>query len=283
MMKTIAAITFAATMAAAAAPPNTVEIADGVYMPIINLGTYAESHPAVGLKPWLEQGGIGIDTAWDYHDEGDIAKVLAEGSYNRSELFITTKIPAGFGNFTDCSTRPDIALNYVKDNLRQLQMDYVDLVLIHKTCFTAKANQALWNGLMQAKAMGLTRAIGVSNFNSHQIANLQGEKPAVNQCLMSVGKHDDKTISYCKENGIYYEAFFALKKCDMKSTTVLNIAKAHNATPAQVCLRWVLDSGCLLAAGTGDDPATVGTYTAQDLGILDFELTPAEVTVLSAL
>ena len=113
----------------------TVTIAPGVSMPSINLGTCCGSEPKVGLDPWLSAGGTGIDTAWDYHDQVDIRSGLAKHpDIKRDQLFITTKVPAGFGNSTDCDPDPEITVRYVKENLVELGVDQVDLVLIHRPC-----------------------------------------------------------------------------------------------------------------------------------------------------
>ena len=89
-----------------ATPTRT--IAPGVEMPQVNLGTCCGSKPSVGLEPWLAAGGVGIDTAWDYHDQSDIKTIIA--SKPRSSYFVTTKLPAGFGNASDCDADSSIPL-----------------------------------------------------------------------------------------------------------------------------------------------------------------------------
>ena len=111
-------------------------------------------------------------------------------------------MPAGFGGAAACKADPSVSLNTLKQNLAQLNTSYVDLVLLHKPCKTAAQNNALWKGLMMAKAENLTRAIGVSNYKVPDLEALEGDTPAVNQCLMSVSLHDDKTIEYCQGKGI---------------------------------------------------------------------------------
>ena len=135
-------VRFALMLALAAASqdePTTVEISKGVFMPRVNLGTCCGSDPAIGVPAWFAAGGVGIDTAWDYADEPVIAQQLKASGKKRSDFFVTTKIPAGVGarmtgNKTDCLADPNISLNYLKDNLRQLDLKYVDLVLLHGPC-----------------------------------------------------------------------------------------------------------------------------------------------------
>lgn len=171
----------------------------------------------------MAAGGVGIDTAFDYHDQIDIRTVLAKHpEIKREDLFITTKIPAGFGNSTDCAPDPDVTMRYVKEDLAELGVDYVDLVLLHMPCQPpgsntgpssdpVASNNALWEGAQQALKLNLTRAIGVSNYRAADLRTLKGPRPSVNQCEMSVKTHDDETILYCQRHRILYEAYFAMK------------------------------------------------------------------------
>ena len=88
-------------------------------MPTINLGTCCGSEPKVGITPWLAAGGVGIDTAYDYHDQQDIASIIHSPSAPpRSSLFITTKIPAGFGMASQ-GAQPCAQAFEVKTNISQ--------------------------------------------------------------------------------------------------------------------------------------------------------------------
>jgi diketogulonate reductase-like aldo/keto reductase len=100
---------------------------------------------------------------------------------------------------------------------------------------------------------------------------------------MGVTSHNDATIAYCQQHNITYEAYGAMKGCPFTSPVLLNIAHAHNASTAQVCLRWVLDRGCVIAVGTGSNSTTVPAYTKEDLDILKFTLTPTEVEAINKL
>jgi diketogulonate reductase-like aldo/keto reductase len=273
----------------------TVTIAPGVSMPSINLGTCCGSEPKVGLDPWLGAGGTGIDTAWDYHDQVDIRSGLAKHpEIKRDQLFITTKVPAGFGNSTDCNPDPEITVRYVKENLVELGVDQVDLVLIHRPCQPAgsprgpakdpvASNNALWAGAQKVLAMNLTRAIGVSNYATADLEALKGPKPSVNQCRMSVETHDDDTIAYCQAHGILYEAYFAMKGCPFTDATAGAIAKTHNVSVSQVCLRYILERGCAMAVGTGADASKASAYAKENLDIYSFSLSAAEVKQLEAI
>jgi len=280
-------------LAAAAASPlgKTVAIAPGVFMPTINLGTCCGSDPKVGLSPWLAAGGTGIDTAFDYQDQPDIAAILKAGHVDRSKLFITTKVPAGFGNSSDCDPDPQITVRYVQENLRELNITQVDLVLIHRPCQPANSsrgaasdpqasNNALWLGATEVLAMNLTRAIGVSNYKEDDLRALREPKPSVNQCSMSLQSWDSETINFCLENQIQYESFHGMKGCPFDNKDLISIAAAHKVSAAQVCLRWVLEKGCMIASGTGADPTKAAAYAKENLDIYGFQLTPEEMATL---
>jgi diketogulonate reductase-like aldo/keto reductase len=283
-------------LASATAKTPTAEIAPGVMMPKINLGTCCGSQPNVGLGPWLDAGANGIDTAYDYGKgvpggkQSDIAAVLKKRDVKREDVFITTKIPAGLGiSPKDCAlATPESTVAQVKENLKELSVDYVDLVLLHAPCKIGgeKANAALWKGLEQALAQNLTRAIGVSSYKVKDLTALLTTAktiPAVNQCDMSATAHDDETIAFSQAHNITYEAFFAMKGCPFNDPAAKKIATAHSKSVAQVCLRYVLQRGCVMATGTGDDSSTCASYAKEDTDIFDFVLTDAEMKTVGSL
>jgi diketogulonate reductase-like aldo/keto reductase len=281
------AVLFASDAAASEQVPlgKTIKLNNGVEMTTVNLGTCCGSDPKVGLAPWLKSGGVGIDTAFDYKDQQDIGKVLKEQKIQRESVFITSKIPAGLGNpFTDCREDPNIAIKYAQENVKELGVDYVDLLLLHAPCFgRPKSNAALWKGLKQAMDMNLTRAIGVSNYNSAQLEALPAPKPAVNQCNMGVNTHDDATISYCQQNGILYEAYYVMHNCPFSDSRITDIAKSHNVSASQVCQRYVLDKGVAMAVGTGSDPTKAAKEAPENLGVFGFHLTDEEFKTVDSI
>ena len=296
-------------LALASAPGEMVTLNDGHSMPSISLGTCCGSDVTVGLPAWVAAGGIGVDTSIDYgEDEPKIAALMAKGGIPRSRLYLTTKVTAGCGGVADCGADPAIALRSVNASLSRLGVEYLDLVLLHRPCQQLKqhcsiapklsnctgptplspadstaANAALWRGLMAAKAAGLVRSIGVSNYDRDQLAALPGDVPAVNQCEMSVEGHDDATLAYCASKGIRYESYGAMRGCPFTDPKALAIAKQHGVSVAQVCLRWTLQRGAVIATGTGSDPKTAGTYAKENLAVFGFSLSEAEVQTLDTM
>lgn len=264
-----------------------------VFLAQVNLGTCCGSQPKVGLLPWFAAGGVGIDTAFIYGDQQDIAKGLATSGKKRSDYFITTKITSGTSSDPKhCQPDPMISYSELKVCLQQLNVSYVDMVLLHRPCQQSGApkgtikdpdasNNALWSGLERAMKEGLTRAIGVSNYDGTQLGALKGTVPALNQCEMSLKSHDDATILYSQQHNITYEAYGTMRGCEFTNPAITKIAKAHSVSTAQVCSRWVLQRGAIMAAGTGSDASKAPEYSKEDLDIFGFALTAAEMDELN--
>ena len=261
-----AALLLLSLSAAAIAGPvsqSWISLADGTKKPSISLGTCCGSSPSVGVASWVAAGGIGIDTSIDYQGgrgEAEVAAALATAKVKRADVYITTKVTAGCDNSGyQCNhATAAAAMASVHTSLKNLGTDYIDMILLHRPCeqsqqncsiaaklsnctgpITVKnpaaANNQLWKGLQQAKAMGLVRSIGVSNYFAGQIAALEGEKPAINQCESSIQGYDNATISYCQKNGITYESYGSMRGCPFTDPTlaVSVITLQNGATPVK--------------------------------------------------
>jgi diketogulonate reductase-like aldo/keto reductase len=280
--------------------PHTTEIAPNVRMPYVALGTCCGSDPNLGLPAWINASSalfpnttLAIDTAYDYDDQADIAIQLRRTKTPRRNVFITTKIPgAAFLNKDPkivCPSRDfrACALRAVKTDLAQLDVSAVDLLLLHdpglanETATTA----ALWQGLQDALRAGLTRSIGVSNFNSTQLDELVAQPttttaPAVNQIAMGVGgARPEATLAACARHRITPQAYWTLRNCPFDDPVLVGVARAHGAdvSTAMVCIAWVLGRGVLVAAGTGANASKVGRNTREDLGASALVLTADEM------
>mmetsp|Transcript_3755 Transcript_3755/g.9443 ORF Transcript_3755/g.9443 Transcript_3755/m.9443 type:complete len:299 (+) Transcript_3755:90-986(+) len=285
-----AAWSAAGSMAPGPAQLPPVAIAPGVNMPMVSIG-HPDDGCTHGRGPgcaaaalnmtamWLRIGGRGIDTAQAYDNQPQVGQAIHEaiaaGIVNRSDVFVTTKI-----NPEPCTA--DAALAAVKSDAQQLGLAQLDLVLHHFPCDSDDENKAVWAGLADAKAQGLTRAIGVSHYTQETlegIASLGKGTPVVNQCELCIGQHDDATIAYCKSKGITYQAYGALRSVDLSNPTLEAVATAHNVSTAQVALRWVTQLGSPLAVSPGLNQQ----YAIEDLRLAVFSLTPAEMAKLSAI
>ncbi len=180
---------------------KTVEISAGVFMPTINLGG-VESRPS-NYSLFLEIGGVGLDTALTYGDDVQsvVGRAVRESGLKRKDIFVTTKIPCcPLKGATHCNSTHDPTSDIAKD-LQVLGLDYVDLMLVHWPCNTPEETAAHYISLGPMLKAGTARAIGVSNFVSKDFEDLKQNTagkgipvPAINQCKMSIGDHDDATI-----------------------------------------------------------------------------------------
>ena len=221
-------------------PASVVPIAPGVLKPVISNGAnyfpqHEDPRETAALDLWFATGGRGIDTAWNYENQQVVGWALQPGNttLRRDEIFLTTKIP--------CVGSAELALEYIQQDITLLQTR-PDLVIIHSPgfvgpapvgqpsgcwghepcCQNASQLQATYHGLELALEQNLTRAIGVSNQRTAQLQIILATAkipPAINQCQLYVGQHDDDTISFCKSHGIHYEAYSVSY---LRSTTVLD-------------------------------------------------------------
>jgi len=256
----------------------TKEIAPGVHMPILNIGTWIDG--TTGKKEdggeitatWLAQGGRGIDTALVYHDQASIAKAIAASGVKREDLFITSKFPA-------CAA----AQSGIDQDLQQLGTSYIDLMLIHSPFGSCPGT---WKVLEDNVKNGKLKAIGISNFNKAQMQNIMKGAtipPAVNQIGYSVFSHNEDTIEFCHANNVTVEAYSPLgggmgKHSVFKEPTVTSIAQKHNVSQAQVALKWIVQRGDTLAVLSGN-----GAHQANDADLWGFTLEDDDMEKLSGI
>jgi len=267
----------------------TIQIAPGVNLPFVVLGTGSGQHGDVAnaTATWLSSstGGVGIDTAYDYDDEVAVGTGVKASGKSGADVFIETKIP--------CSTYRK-AKQAIASNLQQLGVGIVDLTLIHTPCQYGRGSvKETWKALEEAHTAGQTKAIGVSHFLQADLEALMKTatiKPAVNQCELSVSYHDDATIAYCKQQGIVYQSFSPLcggfngSSCSMRGgknvltvPQVQQIAAAHSVVAAQVGLKWIVQQGLPLTTAVWRQD-----YMVEDLDLWSFNLTAAEMATLSS-
>eukprot|EP00937_MAST-01D_sp_MAST-1D-sp2_P004853 g4853.t1 len=268
-----------------AAGTPSVPVPGGLQMPYVSLGTGSGQHGDVvnATQLWVQAGGVGIDTAFDYEDESDIATGLKRAGKAASSMFITTKIPCA----SYSKAKSDIA-----SNLQQLQVESVDLTLIHfPRCGFGASVADTWRALEEAKAAGQTKAIGVSHFTQSDFETLKKTSkvdPVVNQCSYSVGYHDDDTIKYCDDNNIVYMSYSPLcggangSSCQhgnvMTIPEVVSIAAKHSVSTAQVALKWLAQQGRPIACASWRQD-----YMQEDLDLWSWgNLTDDEMDTLTA-
>jgi 2,5-diketo-D-gluconate reductase A len=286
-----------------AGSPDRVRLNTGQMMPLINCGGTAPSIKAgdhySNYSEWLRQGGRGLDTALTYTDPLN-AQIKAALAAHRDihDTWITTKVPCCPGvSWCAQSEFNGSVIHSMQKNNELLGVKTTDITLLHHPCTTAEQTIEKYVELQRGMEMGLTKAIGVSNFNASLLAMLAADPrvkvvPAVNQCNHAIANHneshnpkyggDDATVRYCKAHGISYSAYSPLEGLSggsvMKIPQVVAIAKAHGVSPAQVALRWLVQQN-ISAVTAAHNPQ----FISEDLDIFSFELTPTEMNALAAI
>jgi 2,5-diketo-D-gluconate reductase A len=254
-------------------PDDTVTLTQGSPMPLLGFGTWQiKGEDAVRASgAALEAGYRHLDTATVYGNEGEVGRGLAASGVPREDVFLTTKCP------------PDNAgrgLETLHRSLELLQTDHLDLWLIHWPG-DGSANVDLWSELVEARESGLTREIGVSNFDAallDEVTEATGVRPAVNQIEWSPLLYDAGIVAAHRERDVVVEGYSALRGGTLTHPAIVEIADRHGRTPAQVIIRWHLQHRIVVI------PKSVNADRIRsnaDVG--DFELTDDEMTALDAL
>jgi 2,5-diketo-D-gluconate reductase A len=224
---------------------QSVSIGNGVRLPMLGLGTWAlRARPGqTVIRRALDVGYRHLDTARVYRNEEEVGRAVRDSGIAREDVFITTKLPPD---------RADRAQHTLCASLAALDTDYVDLWLIHWPPGGA-ASPETWRALVAARREGRARAIGVSNYSITQIDELietTGEVPAVNQVKWSPSLHDPDRLAAHRERDIVLEGYSPFKSTSLRHPTLVEIANAHDVTPAQVVVRWHIQHGIVVIPKT---------------------------------
>lgn len=295
-------IAYAAAVGCVTANPESIRLNTGAEMPYVNLGGTSQAvkpgNHYSNYSEFLRQGGRGIDTALTYTDPINIQiskAIKAHSEIPREDIFVTTKIPC-------CPSRacnmPEyngtIAQNMAKNN-ELLGLEYTDLTLLHHPCGDQQNTIDRYIELQTAMSAGHTKAIGVSNFGASLLEALLADPrttviPAVNQCNHAIGNHnathkpqtggDDRTVQFCKDHNISYSAYSPLEGLSGQDVftipQVIDVAKAHNVSAAQVALRWLVQQDITVVTAAHNK-----TYIGEDIDVFSFSLTEAEMQLLA--
>mmetsp|Transcript_33262 Transcript_33262/g.89209 ORF Transcript_33262/g.89209 Transcript_33262/m.89209 type:complete len:267 (+) Transcript_33262:2-802(+) len=264
-------------------------------MPALGLGTCcrrsALGEPLVAsVKAYLALGGRHVDTAQLYGNHAELGRAILESRVPREELWITSKVKilpgpdhAGRTDAPAARTAGDVVAA-VDSSLRELRLEYLDLMLLHHPSQDASEREAAWRGLLEAQRQRKVRNIGVSQYTVAMIQELEratGVLPAVNQILYHpwAGAAQREIVEWCREKGILVTAFYSLKgaKGPGQKAAVAEVASRHAATAPQVLLRWALDQGVVVIPG-----ATSEEHIRENLHLKDFHLDAADLATLGA-
>jgi 2,5-diketo-D-gluconate reductase B len=242
-------------------------------VPAFGLGTFRLKDQVVidSVSTALDLGYRVIDTAQIYGNEAEVGEAIADSGVPRKDLFITTKI------WTD-NFAADKLIPSLKESLKKLQTDAVDLTLIHWPSPKGAVPVAEFMGaLLEAKQQGLTKQIGVSNFTialmKEAIAAVGAEHIATNQIELHPYLQNRKVAEFAKQNGIQITSYMTLAYGEvLKDPVIEQIAKRHNATPAQVTLAWAMQLGYAVIPSSTKRANLEGNLKASSLKLTDEDM-----------
>jgi 2,5-diketo-D-gluconate reductase A len=251
-----------------------VSLPDGGRMPIVGFGTWKlRGHQAYNAcYEALKSGYRHFDTATMYGNEAEVGHALRDSGVDRSELFVTTKIRP-----SDAGSEPAV----LNASLRLLGIGYVDLWLVHWPPRRAQVSRQMWAEMLKLRAEGLTKEVGVSNYSLREIDELidaTGQTPAVNQVHWNPRRYDADLLAGHRERGIAFEGYSPLKDTRLDNKTLIEIASAHDVTPAQVVLRWHIEHDITVIPKSAQ-PDRI----AANIDLFGFSLTQQEVSRIDAL
>lgn len=263
---------------------DTFTLSTGARIPEVGFGTWQipdgdTTYNAV--RTALETGYRHIDTAHGYGNEASVGRAIRDSGVPREEIFVTSKLPAAAKTHDEAVTR-------MEESLSNLDLGYIDLYLIHAPWPWGQheerfdeGNLAAWEVLQEGLGDGRLKAIGVSNFDVHDLENVltNGDiAPAVNQIQYYIGFTEPVISGFCRDHDILVEAYSPLATGDiLDNAAVQAIADAHQVSLAQVALRFCLQNGVLPL------PKAVGPDHIRANAALDFQLSDEEMARLNEL
>lgn len=289
---------------------KTLQFSNNHEMPAFGLGTWksAEGEVYNAVKTAIKNGYRHIDCAAAYGNEAEVGKalkeVINEGIVTRNELWVTSKL------WSNMHAKDDV-IEAINKTLNDLQLEYLDLYLIHwpiaqkkEVPFVSKVedfipleelpNELTWQGMEEAVSKGLTQHIGVSNFGPKALKQLIESakiKPAMNQIECHPYYQQNDMLAFCKKHGIHVTAYAPLGSGDraakfkaedepvlLKDPVILNIAKAKNASAGQILISWALHRGTSVIPKSVNPKRIVENFEAQAV-----ELSQSDMDKIAAL
>jgi 2,5-diketo-D-gluconate reductase A len=257
--------------------PTRIRLNDGVDIPQIGFGVWQVDNTEApkAVKAAIEAGYRSIDTAAIYGNEEGVAAGIRAAGVPREQLFITTKL------WNDRHGAKN-TLKAFDESLKRLQIEYVDLYLIHWPSPRANLYVETWRALQEIKSSGRARSVGVSNFKIPHLERIIGETgiiPSINQIELHPRFQQKAQRDFHARHKIVTESWSPLGQGGaMKDPLIAGIAAKHGRTPAQITLRWHIQNG-LVAIPKSVTPARI----VENFDLFNFELTKEDMAKIATL
>lgn len=239
---------------------------NGVKMPVLGLGVYLTESPEEmrrAVDGAFEAGYTSFDTAQMYGNEHLLGEALEKSGVAREKIFLTSKVD--LGNMGYEQTKASFV-----ESLEKLRTDYLDLFLVHWPGQKKERLKETWRALQELSGAGKIRAVGVCNCTPRHIEWLMedgGARPAVNQIERHPLFNQQELVSWCAQHEIQAEAWAPLVRGSFALPEIAALAEKYGRTPAQIILRWDIQSGCIVI------PKSVHKERIEEnAGIFDFAL-----------
>ena len=258
------------------------KLMNGVEIPSIAFGTWKISDENIcrkSVRYALECGYRHIDAAKIYNNEVFVGKGIAEflertPNVKREDLFITTKVWNSDQGYEE-------TLKAFEDSLTRLNLDYIDLYLIHwPNTKNMKTTFETWRALEKLYKDKRVRAIGVCNFEKHHLEELEKNStitPMVNQIEIHPYNQQDELRAYCESKNIIVESWSPLIQGNINDPVLVEIGKIHGKSPAQIILRWHIQNWLLPL------PKSITPSRIKENRELDFVLSKEEMEKIKLL
>ena len=256
---------------------KTIKLNNGVEIPILGFGVFQITDPAEcerSVIDAIEVGYTHIDTAASYMNEEAVGKGIKQSGIAREDLFITTKLWIQSNGYEGTKKA-------FERSLKRLQLDYIDLYLIHQPFGDVHGE---WRAMEELYGQGKVRAIGVSNFQPDRIMDLITHNkisPAVNQIEVNPFQQQIETQTFLQDNSVQVEAWapFAEGKNNIfQNKTLFAIAAKYNKSVAKVILRWVVQRGIIALAKSVRKERMI-----ENISVFDFELSAEDMAAIATL
>lgn len=256
---------------------NEITLNNGIKMPKIGFGVFRmtnEDECEEAVMNAIQSGYRLIDTAAAYGNEEAVGRAIKQSDVKREKLFITTKLWITETNY-------ELAKKGFERSLKKLGLDYLDLYLIHQPY---NDYYGAWRALEELYNEGKIRAIGIDNFTNDKVADFvffNKIKPAVNLVECNAFYQRKEECEYLKKQNIQMQAWSPLSAGQnrlFENETLIDIAKSHNKTVAQVVLRWLIQRGIVPIVKSSNL-----NRMKENIDVFDFELSSEEMQMIFAL